>query len=79
MILLKFTEFKKSSDDHQCLGRTGKINYQNKYVSFIINFMYLQRWNDYKLKWNPEEYGGVEMLYVPSENIWLPDIVLYNK
>jgi nicotinic acetylcholine receptor, invertebrate len=26
-----------------------------------------QKWYDYKLKWDPEEYGGVEMLYVPSE------------
>lgn len=34
---------------------------------------------DYKLQWQPEEYGGVEQLYVPSEHIWLPDIVLYNK
>lgn len=24
-------------------------------------------------------YGGVTELYVPSEHIWLPDIVLYNK
>lgn len=39
----------------------------------------LQKWFDYKLQWNPQEYGGIEMLYVPSENIWLPDIVLYNK
>ena len=38
-----------------------------------------QNWNDYKLKWNPQEYGGVRTLYVPSERIWLPDIVLYNK
>lgn len=38
-----------------------------------------QEWNDYKLKWNPDDYGGVEMLHVPSEHIWLPDIVLYNK
>ncbi|CAG2062167.1 unnamed protein product, partial [Timema podura] len=38
-----------------------------------------QKWVDYKLIWNPEEYGGVEMLYVPSEHIWLPDIVLFNK
>jgi hypothetical protein len=29
--------------------------------------------------WEPEEYGGVRELYVPSEHIWLPDIVLYNK
>ncbi|XP_044018760.1 acetylcholine receptor subunit alpha-like 1 [Aphidius gifuensis] len=38
-----------------------------------------QEWNDYKLRWNPEEYGGVETIHVPSEHIWLPDIVLYNN
>ena len=38
-----------------------------------------QYWVDYKLAWDPEEYGGVEILHVPSENIWRPDIVLYNK
>ncbi|KAI8434510.1 hypothetical protein MSG28_012514 [Choristoneura fumiferana] len=38
-----------------------------------------QKWFDYKLQWNPDDYGGVEMLYVPSEHIWLPDIVLYNN
>jgi len=31
------------------------------------------------LTWDPEEYGGVDSLMVPSEHIWLPDIVLYNK
>ncbi|XP_055315251.1 acetylcholine receptor subunit alpha-like 2 [Sitodiplosis mosellana] len=36
-------------------------------------------WQDYKLKWDPSEYGGVQELYVPSEHIWLPDIVLYNN
>ncbi|XP_074649881.1 acetylcholine receptor subunit alpha-like isoform X2 [Tubulanus polymorphus] len=34
---------------------------------------------DYKLKWDPVEYGDVTELYVPSEEIWLPDIVLYNN
>lgn len=38
-----------------------------------------QSWYDYKLSWEPREYGGVEMLHVPSEHIWRPDIVLYNK
>ena len=38
-----------------------------------------QYWFDYKLRWNPEEYGGVNSLHVPSTHIWLPDIVLYNK
>lgn len=42
-------------------------------------FLFFQEWNDYKLKWNPDDYGGVDTLHVPSEHIWLPDIVLYNK
>uniref|UniRef100_A0A1B0DA06 Neurotransmitter-gated ion-channel ligand-binding domain-containing protein n=1 Tax=Phlebotomus papatasi TaxID=29031 RepID=A0A1B0DA06_PHLPP len=36
-------------------------------------------WYDYKLRWEPKEYGGVQMLHVPSDHIWRPDIVLYNK
>ncbi|KAJ9584461.1 hypothetical protein L9F63_021186, partial [Diploptera punctata] len=36
-------------------------------------------WYDYKLQWDPREYGGVEMLHVPSDHIWRPDIVLYNN
>ena len=38
-----------------------------------------QEWKDYKFSWDPAEYGGVTELYVPSEHIWLPDIILYNK
>ncbi|GAU89949.1 LOW QUALITY PROTEIN: hypothetical protein RvY_02440-1 [Ramazzottius varieornatus] len=43
------------------------------------NVMVRQTWNDYKLKWDPEEYGGLSTLYIPCEAIWLPDIVLYNN
>ncbi|OQR77534.1 acetylcholine receptor subunit alpha 1-like [Tropilaelaps mercedesae] len=39
----------------------------------------VEEWEDYKLKWNPAEYGGVDMIHVPAENIWLPDIVLFNN
>ena len=50
-------------------------------VKMLMSMLYVHRkeWFDYKLKWDPEEYGGVKTLHVPSENIWLPDIVLYNK
>ena len=42
-------------------------------------FFFTQEWLDYKLKWNPADYGNVRHLHVPSQHIWLPDIVLYNK
>uniref|UniRef100_A0AC35TLB6 Acetylcholine receptor subunit alpha-type unc-38 n=1 Tax=Rhabditophanes sp. KR3021 TaxID=114890 RepID=A0AC35TLB6_9BILA len=38
-----------------------------------------QVWIDPKLSWNPKNYGGVDVLYVPYESIWCPDIVLYNN
>ncbi|XP_041042849.1 neuronal acetylcholine receptor subunit alpha-6 isoform X1 [Carcharodon carcharias] len=36
-------------------------------------------WNDYKLRWNPADYDGIESIRVPSTKIWKPDIVLYNN
>ena len=44
-----------------------------------FNSIFLQFWYDYKLVWDPDEYGGVKQLHVPSDHIWRPDIVLYNK
>lgn len=38
-----------------------------------------QSWIDNKLSWRPESYGGVRVLYVPYEMIWVPDIVLLNN
>ena len=48
-------------------------------LSNYDNLKQFQEWNDDKLCWEPSEYGGVEEIYVPSEIIWLPDIILYNK
>ena len=35
-------------------------------------------WTDENLKWDPVEYGNIEDIRVPSQNIWIPDIVPYN-
>ncbi|XP_043278293.1 acetylcholine receptor subunit beta-like 2 [Venturia canescens] len=59
------------------LSQLIEMNLKNQVMT--TNVWVEQKWFDYKLRWNPEEYGGTEMLYVPSENIWLPDIVLYNN
>ncbi|XP_052098173.1 neuronal acetylcholine receptor subunit alpha-2-like [Mytilus californianus] len=38
-----------------------------------------QEWIDERLVWNPADYNGLEILRMPCEKIWLPDIVLYNS
>ncbi|XP_021953551.1 acetylcholine receptor subunit beta-like 2 [Folsomia candida] len=53
------------------------VNLKNQVMT--TNLWVEQVWIDQRLTWDPEEYGGVEELHVPSENIWLPDIVLFNN
>ncbi|XP_054635394.1 neuronal acetylcholine receptor subunit alpha-9-I [Dunckerocampus dactyliophorus] len=38
-----------------------------------------QVWHDANLKWNKEDYDDLEMINIPSDLVWKPDIVLYNK
>lgn len=38
-----------------------------------------QEWHDELLTWNPEDFSGIEIIRIPCEKIWLPDIVLYNS
>ncbi|CAH1237775.1 CHRNA3 [Branchiostoma lanceolatum] len=38
-----------------------------------------QRWDDYKLTWNPDDYDGVKYLKIPPDMIWVPDVLLYNN
>jgi hypothetical protein len=35
-------------------------------------------WHDMLLRWNPNDFGGVDEVRVPSNKVWIPDIVLYN-
>ncbi|KAI6217967.1 Acetylcholine receptor subunit alpha-type unc-38 [Aphelenchoides fujianensis] len=37
-----------------------------------------QTWLDPRLRWSPADYGEVDVLHVPAELIWTPDLVLYN-
>ncbi|XP_036078708.1 acetylcholine receptor subunit epsilon isoform X2 [Rousettus aegyptiacus] len=36
-------------------------------------------WHDYRLNYSKEDFGGIETLRVPSELVWLPEIVLENN
>uniref|UniRef100_A0A8C3VP19 Acetylcholine receptor subunit epsilon n=1 Tax=Catagonus wagneri TaxID=51154 RepID=A0A8C3VP19_9CETA len=36
-------------------------------------------WYDYRLNYSKADFGGIETLRVPSEHVWLPEIVLENN
>ena len=38
-----------------------------------------QVWLDAHLKWNKDDYDGLDTIRIPSSYVWRPDIVLYNK
>ncbi|XP_075959993.1 neuronal acetylcholine receptor subunit non-alpha-3-like [Anarhichas minor] len=55
------------------------VDVDEKNQLMTTNVWLWQEWTDYKLRWNPDKYGGITSIRVPSEIIWLPDIVLYEN
>ncbi len=57
------------------------IDYSKEFFSeiwTIFNWIIalFQNWLDFKLTWNPKEYDGIELIHIPAERIWKPDIIL---
>uniref|UniRef100_A0AC35TGX9 NEDD8-activating enzyme E1 catalytic subunit n=1 Tax=Rhabditophanes sp. KR3021 TaxID=114890 RepID=A0AC35TGX9_9BILA len=38
-----------------------------------------QEWHDPKLTWDYNKYHGIKKIHIPSDQLWLPDILLYNN
>ncbi|KAM3834990.1 acetylcholine receptor subunit delta [Vipera latastei] len=36
-------------------------------------------WTDHRLQWDPKDFGGIELLRLKPDMLWLPDIVLENN
>jgi len=36
-------------------------------------------WQDSRLAWNKEDYGGAEIIRYDSKEVWKPDVTLYNS
>ncbi|KAG7274808.1 hypothetical protein CRUP_010305 [Coryphaenoides rupestris] len=46
----------------------------------LIAYLWIrQTWNDTYLRWDKEDYDGLEVIRIPSSLVWRPDLVLYNK
>ncbi|KAF3838481.1 hypothetical protein F7725_010249 [Dissostichus mawsoni] len=70
-----------SADRYNKLIRPAVNNSQQVTIYIQVSLAQLINvvWNDYRLMWDPEEYQGIKKIRLPSQHIWLPDIVLYNN
>ena len=45
----------------------------------MIFFVYLQQWQNEFLQWNASDYDDVDRIHFAPDEIWVPDIALFNK
>ncbi|ELK27606.1 Neuronal acetylcholine receptor subunit alpha-5 [Myotis davidii] len=55
------------------------VDVDEKNQLMTTNVWLKQEWRDVKLRWNPEDYGGIRAIRVPSDSLWTPDIVLFDN
>ncbi|KAM9315930.1 acetylcholine receptor subunit gamma-like [Gastrophryne carolinensis] len=61
------------------LTLTNLISLNEKKEALTTNVWVEMQWNDYRLSWDPKEYGGIEVTRIPSTMVWLPDVGLENN
>jgi nicotinic acetylcholine receptor len=50
-----------------------------KNQAFSISGLMRKTWRDRGLVWDPEEFGGIDETRIPVDDIWAPDITVYNS
>ncbi|KAG5884942.1 hypothetical protein JTB14_032813 [Gonioctena quinquepunctata] len=55
------------------------IDVDEKNQLLITNIWLSLEWNDYNLRWNESDYGGVKDLRIPPNKLWKPDVLMYNS
>ncbi|XP_045496981.1 neuronal acetylcholine receptor subunit alpha-7 isoform X18 [Colias croceus] len=55
------------------------IDVDEKNQLLITNIWLSLEWNDYNLRWNDSDYGGVKDLRITPNKLWKPDVLMYNS
>ncbi|KAM4843051.1 acetylcholine receptor subunit epsilon [Thomomys bottae] len=58
---------------------TNLISLNEKEETLTTNVWIGIDWQDYRLNYSKDDFGGIETLRVPPELVWLPEIVLENN
>ncbi|XP_069172872.1 neuronal acetylcholine receptor subunit alpha-6 isoform X1 [Procambarus clarkii] len=44
-----------------------------------LNAWILMVWKDKRVRWDPKDYGGLDVLHFGHDELWTPDITVYNN
>ncbi|KAK0394160.1 hypothetical protein QR680_000598 [Steinernema hermaphroditum] len=84
-----FKKYNKLTRPVKAPNETVEIQFKFKLLQLLdvhekeqvitTNGWLLHKWHDYRLTWDPEQYGNVTLMHIPGQLLWLPDIILYNN
>ncbi|XP_053574297.1 acetylcholine receptor subunit epsilon [Bombina bombina] len=61
------------------LTLTNLISLNEKQETLTTNVWVQLEWTDYRLTWNASDYEDIDIVRVPPDMVWLPDIGLENN
>lgn len=62
------------------ISKTFDFFLQDERNQILTAYLWIRQvWVDAYLKWNKDNYDGLDTIRIPSSYVWRPDIVLYNK
>lgn len=84
-LMLNYINHRRASSDpnqqtdvHVRLSLSQLIDLDEINQIMMCSVWLRQTWIDPRLAWEPKEYGGVDILHIPHELIWVPDIILFK-
>ncbi|XP_072306673.1 acetylcholine receptor subunit delta [Eucyclogobius newberryi] len=66
-------------DVYLALTLSNLISLKEVTETLLTNVWIDHSWTDHRLTWNVTEFDGIDMLRLPSNMVWLPEIVLENN
>ncbi|KAM9775465.1 acetylcholine receptor subunit delta isoform 1-T1 [Syngnathus typhle] len=66
-------------DVYLALTLSNLISLKEVDETLLTNVWIGHSWKDYRLSWNTSEFDGISMLRLPTNLVWLPEIVLENN
>ncbi|XP_064608588.1 neuronal acetylcholine receptor subunit alpha-10-like isoform X2 [Liolophura sinensis] len=64
---------------HMGLTLTQIFDLEEKNQILVTNVWLDQEWTDEFMTWDPKNFNDIQIIRIPCDKLWLPDIVLYNN